>query len=143
MMSLSPMTVQYLVLGAFSAVWLGMYRLANALSQRGDEPFHVAADKRDRRKARFYYNSVWLGLGMGFLSFLCLQALANSAFETLSTRDAVLGVVRGLGLWGLLIVGAVWSQVGQRVGLPNSDGTSLQASSENHTEPRFPDRRFH
>jgi hypothetical protein len=91
----------------------------------GWEPYHLAAYRRDRRKARFYYVSVWVGLAAAFLSLIAVETLAGVTFDTTNMRNWVLGILRGIGLWGLLIIAMVWSQVGQRVSQPNSDGTSL------------------
>ncbi len=123
-MALSPMTVKFLVMGLLLMGWLAICRSVMRLDSQ--QPFHVASFRRDRRKARFYFFSVWSGIVAAFLSFLCLEALASVPFETSLTRNWVLGAVRGIGLFGLVIVAFVWSQIGQRAGQPNSDGMSLQ-----------------
>jgi hypothetical protein len=133
-MALSPITVKFLVMGLLTLGWLGVCRSVMRLDAR--QPFPVAAYHRDRRKARFYFLSVWAGLVAAFLSFCCLEALTGVAFEASLTRDWVLGCVRGIGLFGLVISGFVWSQVGQRVAQPNSDGTSLQPLPEKQFEPQ-------
>jgi hypothetical protein len=125
---MSPMLVKFIVLGLLSTGWLALHHQIKRLD--ANQAYHVAAYRRDRRKARLYFHSVWIGLIAAFLSFGCLEALSGVEFESGITRDWVLGVLRGLGLWGLLIVGAVWSQVGQRASLPNSDGKSLVSVPE-------------
>jgi hypothetical protein len=123
-MALSPITVKFLVMGLLTTVWLAVCRKVMRLDSA--QPFHLASYHRDRRKARFYFLSVWAGLGLALLSFLCLEALAGETFETSLMRDWVLGVTRGIGLFGLVIAAFVWSQIGQRASQTNSDGASLQ-----------------
>ena len=118
-----PIAVKFGALGLLSAGWLALHRHVNVLAQ--DKAFHVAASQRDQRKARFYFHSVWIGLIAAFLCFGSMEAIASVSFDSPQMRDWALGLVRGLGLWGLLIVGAVWARVGQRVSLPNSDGMAL------------------
>ena len=118
-----PIAVKFGALGLLSVGWLTLHRQVNILAQ--DKAYHVAAYQRDRRKARFYFRSVWIGLIAAFLCFGSLEALAGVSFDSPQMREFALGVVRGLGLWGLLVAGAVWARVGQRVSLPNSDGMAL------------------
>jgi hypothetical protein len=114
------------------AVWLFLFRRANRLEQ--GKAFHVAAHQRDQRKARLYYRSVWVGLTVATLSMLCLQVLAEQAFDSRLQREWTFNLISGMGLWGLFILAAVWSQVGQRVSQPNSDGQSLLPSPEPHND---------
>src|SRR5947207_2197703 len=100
-MPISPTTVKFLVMGFLCMGWLAFCR--NVMRLDSMQPFHVAAYHRDRRKARFYFFSVWVGLGAAILSFLCLEALAGVIFDTTATRNWILGVARGVGMWGLLI----------------------------------------
>ncbi len=118
-----PIAVKFGVLGLLSAGWLTLHRHVNILAQ--DQAYHLAAARRDQRKARFYFHSVWIGLIAAFLCFGCMEALTGVSFESPQMRDGLLGLVRGLGLWGLLITGAVWARVGQRASMPNSDGMAL------------------
>ena len=122
-MQFLPIAVKFGVLGLLSAGWLALHRHINVLAQ--DKAYHLAAYQRDQRKARFYFRSVWIGLIAAFLCFGSLETLTGVSFESPQMRDFALGLVRGLGLWGLLIAGAVWARVGQRASLPNSDGMSL------------------
>ena len=118
-----PNVVKMLVLGMFSVVWLMLHQRVMQI-----EPavaYHLAAYHRDRRKARFYFLSVWVGLVAAFLGLGCQEALTTVNFDSASIRDWTLGTVRGIGLWGLLIVGMVWTRVGMRASQPNSDGGSL------------------
>ncbi|HZO88417.1 MAG TPA: hypothetical protein VFB38_08760 [Chthonomonadaceae bacterium] len=138
-MALSPTTVKFLVMGLLSIGWLAYYRRDMRLED--SQPFHVAADRRDRRKARFYFLSVWSGLAAAFLSFLCLEALASVPFESAVTRDWVLGSIRGVGFFGLIIAGFAWSQVGLRVSQPNSDDKSLLPLPEPPDDRRTRSRR--
>lgn len=120
----SGLTVKFLTLGVLGVAWLLLSK--HLLRVDTHQPFHVASYQRDRRKARFYFMSVWTGLAVTFLSFIILDALATIRFDSMLTRDWVLNVLRGVGLWGLMTIALVWTQVGQRVGLPGSDGKSLQ-----------------
>lgn len=120
----SGLMVKFVTLGILGAAWLLLSR--RLLRVDATQPFHVAAYQRDRRKARFYFLSVWTGLAATFLSFIVLEALTPIHFDSLLTRDWVLNILRGVGLWGLMTIALVWTQVGQRVGMPGSDGKSLQ-----------------
>jgi hypothetical protein len=123
-----PNVVKFLVLAMFSAVWLALHQRVMQLDPY--QAYHIAADRRDRRKARFYFLSVWIGLIAAFLGLGCQEALSGVAFDSAAARDWTLGTVRGVGLWGLLIVSMVWSRVGLRASQPNSDGQSLTPLSE-------------
>lgn len=122
-MQFLPIAMKFGVLGLLSTAWLALHRQVNVLAT--DKAYHLAAYQRDQRKARFYFRSVWVGLIAAFLCFGCLEALAGVAFESPQMRESTFALVRGLGLWGLLIAGAVWARVGQRASMPNSDGMSL------------------
>src|SRR5688572_24193585 len=126
-----PDTALILKFGTLGLLGLA-YLLLSKRIMRVDphQPFHVAAYQRDRRKARFYSTSVWVGLAATFLSFITLEALAGVRFDTNTIREAVLNVLYGVGLWGLMIIALVWSQLGQRVALPGSDGKSIQPLPE-------------
>ena len=65
-----------------------------------------------------------------FISLGCQEALTLVAFDSTMTRDLMLGVLRGLGLWGLLIVGMVWVRIGLRASQTNMDGDSLTPFGE-------------
>jgi hypothetical protein len=122
-MQFLPIVVKFGSLALLSAGWLTLHRQVNVLAQ--DKAYPLASYQRDQRKARFYFRSVWIGLIAAFLCFGSLETLTGVSFESPQVRDFALGLVRGLGLWGLLIAGAVWSRVGQRASLPNSDGMAL------------------
>ena len=122
-MPILPTLIELGVLGLLSAIWLTMHFQAKRLNE--NQPYHLASYHRDRRQARFYFLSVWVGLVTAFLGYRCLEATSGMGFETNITRIWVVGTLRGLTMWGLLIIGAVWSQVGQRASQPNSDGKSL------------------
>jgi len=137
-MLISTLTAKILALSFLSVVWLALFARAKRLDM--NQPFHVASDRRDRRKARFYYLSAWIGLGVAFLSLLCLDGLANVAFDSAVLRDTVLSVTRAVGVWGLLIVGLVLSQVGHRLAAPNADGQSLTPIPNERERPRLDER---
>ncbi len=118
-----PLAVKFGVMAILSTGWLAMHRHMNDLPQ--NQPFHLAAAKRDARKGRFYFLSVWVGLLAAFFCFGSLEALGSVSFDSTQARDWVLGLVGGLGLWGILISAAVWARVGQRASMPNADGMSL------------------
>ena len=75
-------------------------------------PYHVALDRRDRRRSKFYYQSVWSGLGVSFLSLMSIDAIANAEFDSRAERLVALSIAKILALWGLMVVGVVWAQVG-------------------------------
>ena len=122
-MLIEPTAVKYLILGFLGMGWMAFCRHVMRLDTR--QTYHLAAHQRDRRKARFYYLSVWIGLAAVFLSLFAGEVLSGVVFESLAIQNWVLGTLRGIGLWGVMIMAMVWSQVGQRVSYPNSDGRSL------------------
>lgn len=121
-----PPAGKFLVLAFLGAFWLIQFRRISRLA--GNVPYHVASYERDKRKARFYYHSMWLCIGVALLSFLALEALSGVIFDGAVQREWVFSVLRGLGLWGLATVAMIWSQVGIRASEPNSDGQSLLPS---------------
>ena len=123
-----PITGKFLILGLLGMVWVALSRYA--MRVEAGEPFHLATYQRDRRKARFYYLSIWAGLTAAFVSFTCLEAVASVSFDSPAEREWVFNLLRGLGLWGLVIIAMVWSQVGQRVSHINSDGKALLPTPE-------------
>ena len=129
-MVIAPTAVKYVALTLLSIVWLILFHRTTRTEGGPGRPFHLAVAQRDRRKARFYYLSIWIGLASAFLSLMAVEALSGLVFETTSVRAWVLGIMRGLGLWGLMILTMVWSQVGARVSQPNSDGRSLMPTGE-------------
>jgi|SRR5579871_5251068 len=132
-MPMLPIGVESLVLIALSIAWLAWHRQVNRLPE--NQPYHLAAHRRDLSKARFYVSSVWGGLLVAFLSFRCLEAVSGLAFDTTQTRAWTIGILRGLTMGGLLVIGAVWSQVAQRASQPNADGRSLTPLPEERTSP--------
>lgn len=128
---LSPVAVKMLVLSLLSISWLLIGK--NAMRLEENQPYHLAADRRDRRKARFYANSVWIGLAAAFLSFVSLEALGSESFDSAEIRTAALGMLRGIGFWGLSVCFLIWTQVASRVLQRNSDGASLIPTPEPHS----------
>lgn len=118
-----PIVIELLVLGLLSIGWLAFHDQVNRFPLGA--AYHVAAHRRDTRKAKFYFFSVWVGLVVAFLSARSLEALSGQAFDSPTQRAWILGSLRGIEMWGLLMIGAVWARVGKRVALPNSDGQSL------------------
>jgi hypothetical protein len=117
------MAVTFLVLSLLATVWLAVRERVTRLNF--NEPFHLSTLKRDRRKARFYAQSVWVGLIATFVGMLTLDFAAGTVIESQALRNDIVGVAYGVGLWGLLIIAMVWSQVAERVSQANSDGQSL------------------
>src|SRR4051812_6933530 len=108
-MPLLPTFVKFSTLGILCVVWLAIHQRIMQLDAR--LVYHLAAVHRDRRKALFYFRSVWIGLVAAFISLGCQEALTLVTFDSTLTRDLMLGALRGLGLWGLLIVGMVWVRI--------------------------------
>jgi len=127
-MPIFPTFVKFATLGILCVVWLAMHQRIVQLDAR--LVYHLAAVHRDRRKAIFYFRSVWVGLIAAFVSLGCQEALTQVSFDSTMTRDWMLGALRGLGLWGLLIVGMVWVRIGQRASQSNLDGDSLTPYQE-------------
>ena len=127
-MPIFPTVVKFAALGVLSVIWLALHQRIMQLD--ANLVYHLAARERDRRKATFYFRSVWVGLVAAFLSLGCQEALGQVAFDSAMTRELMLGAVRGLGLWGLLIVGMVWVRIGIRASQPNLDGDSLTPFGE-------------
>ena len=109
-------------------VWLALHQRVVQLD--AGLVYHLAAVHRDRSKALFYFRSVWIGLIAAFISLGSQEALTLIAFDSTATRDMILGVLRGLGLWGLLVVGMVWVRIGPRASQTNLDGDSLTPYQE-------------
>jgi len=121
-MVISSAAVSLIILSLFAIVWMAVREYVTRLD--GKLPYHVGAYQQDRRKGRFYFISVWTGLSVAFLSLACLQVVASILMDSGNTRNVILGVAYGLGLWGLLVIGLVWSQIGHRAIEFNSDGKS-------------------
>lgn len=135
-MQIAPAAAKLLFLGILSMVWLALLNQARQLD--GREAFYVAVDRRDKRLARFYARSMWMGIGATFLSLLCLDAFDSISFDSHAQRDLIAGVTRAAGIWGLLIIGAVWTQVGSKVTQLKFDFRSLAAID---TKPKDRGRR--
>src|SRR5438067_1873976 len=123
-----PAVVKFATLGSLSMVWLAIHQRIMQLDAR--LVYHLAAIHRDRRKAAFYFRSVWVGLIAAFISLGFQEAVAQMSFDSAATRELLLGALRGVGLWGLLIVGMVWVRIGLRASQPNLDGDSLTPFGE-------------
>jgi hypothetical protein len=126
---MNPLTIELAFMTALAAAWLTLHGRV-IKPQTGSLPYHVALEKRDTRKARFYYASVWLGLLAAFLSARTLEAMGSVTFDSTAQKSWVLGGLRGVELWGLLVVAAVWSRIGSRASQINLDGTSLLPVSQ-------------
>jgi hypothetical protein len=111
--------LKFSVFAFLCASWLGLHQAAARIDPR--QTYHVASAHRDRRRARFYLYSVWTGLIAAFVCYGSLEAFTSSAFDTTLARQIVSGVLRGVGLWGLLVIGLVWARVGQRAGDATAD----------------------
>jgi hypothetical protein len=133
-MQIAPTTAKLLFLGILSMVWLALLNQARQLDN--GEAFYVAIDRRDKRLSRFYSRSMWTGIGAAFLSLLCLDAFETIAFDSHAQRDLITGVTRATGMWGLLIIGAVWSQLGSKVRDLKFDFRSLQPIDSNRKDRR-------
>jgi len=120
----SASVVMMFVLSFLMIIWMGLRERTVKVDR--SMPYHLGTYQADRRKARFYFLSGWTGLAAAFLGMVTMQVIAGTSFDRSAPRQTVLGISYGVGIWGLLIVGLVWSQVGRRVNEPNSDGNSLQ-----------------
>ena len=133
-MVVSPAAVSLFILSLFAMLWMALRE--RVLRLDGSLPYHVATQQQDRRKGRFYFKSVWTGLLSAFAGMACLQIMANTLFNANNARNFVNGIAYGLGLWGLLIIGMVWSQIGQRTLEPNSDRQMLTPVEEKKRDKR-------
>lgn len=134
-----PTVVKFMTLGVLCMTWLAMHQQVIQL-----EPhlvYHLASMRRDRRKAQFYFRSVWVGLISAFLSLGCLEAFNQVTFDSAMVRETAFGALRGLGLWGLLIVGMVWLRIGLRASRPNLDGDSLLPAPDERNDKDSNSRR--
>ena len=122
-MVISSAAVSLIVLSLFAMAWMAMRE--RVTRRDGTKPYHIGLYQQDRRKGLFYYRSVWTGLIASFVALACLQVIANTLMAASNTRNFISGTAYGLGIWGLLIVGLVWSQIGHRAIEFNSDGKSL------------------
>jgi hypothetical protein len=135
-MPVFPTFVKFATLGILSTLWLAIHQRIMQLDAH--LVYHLAAMHRDRRKAAFYYRSVWVGLVAAFIGLGCQEAMSQVAFDSSVVRDTMLGAIRGLGLWGLLIVGMVWVRIGLRASQPNLDGDSLAPFGEEERNKKRP-----
>jgi hypothetical protein len=127
-MGISPLAVKYGVMGIVCGIWLATYK--GMLQWRSEQMFHVAEYQRHRRKSRFYMLSVWIGLALALAGLIGAEAIPVFPIAPAALREMILAVVRGLGLCGLLIVAAVWSQVGRRVLDSDPDDQSVRPLPE-------------
>jgi hypothetical protein len=127
-MPILPTVVKFATLGLLCVAWLAVHQHIMQLDAR--LVYHLAAVRRDQRKALFYFRSVWVGLVAAFISLGVQEALLLVNFDSTVTRDLTVGAIRGLGLWGLLIVGMVWVRIGLRATQTNLDGDSLTPYEE-------------
>jgi len=127
-MQVLPTAIKFSTLGLLSLVWLAMHQQVMQLDAR--LVYHIAAITRDRKKAEFYFRSVWVGLVAAFISLGGQEAIGQVTFDSVATREIMLSIMRGLGLWGLLVVAMVWVRIGLRASQPNLDGDSLTPYEE-------------
>ena len=118
-----PNVAKLIVLGTLSVTWLTLHQYALRLETA--QVYHLAAHHRDKRKAVFYFRSVWVGLIAALIAFGAIEVASNYSFDSSALREGTFGVLRGLGIWGLLVVGMVWSRIGLRASHINLDGDSL------------------
>ncbi len=119
---LLPATGKFLMLTLLGGFWL--LAVCSVMRLDHNQPFHLAVYQRDQRKARFYFLSVWIGLITALICFMGLEVVDGIVFFDLMQRQWALNLLRGAGMFGLGIVALIWTQVGQRVSLVNSDGKS-------------------
>jgi hypothetical protein len=127
-MQVLPTAIKFSTLGLLSLIWLALHQQVMQLDSR--LVYHVAAYNRDKRKAEFYFRSVWVGLVAAFISLGGQEAIGQITFDSTITREIMLSIMRGLGLWGLLVVAMVWVRIGLRASQPNLDGESLTPYEE-------------
>ena len=135
---MTPVIIELAVLSLLSVCWLTLH--GQLVKNVSHDVFHVAHDRQAIRKAKFYYQSVWLGILSAFLCARLLEALAGASFDSGSQKAWVMGSLRGVEMWGLLITAGVWTLVGRRVSKPNSDGRSLIAVEQAETTRTDRDR---
>src|SRR5436853_6957574 len=97
-MPILPNVVKFATLGILCVAWLALHQRIMQLDAR--LVYHLAAVRRDQRKALFYFRSVWIGLIAAFISLGVQEALSLVVFDSTITRDLTLGAIRGLGRWG-------------------------------------------
>jgi hypothetical protein len=127
-MQLMPTAMKFTTLGLLSLVWLALHQQVMQLDSR--LVYHIAAINRDKKKAEFYFRSVWVGLIAAFISLGGQEAIGQITFDSAFTRELMLSIIRGIGLWGLLVVAMVWVRIGLRASQPNLDGDSLTPYEE-------------
>ncbi len=129
-----PNAAKLLVLGSLSIAWLTLHQ--RALRLEPAQVYHLASQDRDKRKAQFYFRSVWAGLLAAFIAFGALEVSSNYSFDTIMAREGTLGVLRGIGIWGLLVIVMVWTRIGSRASQINLDGQSLTPYREDLDDPK-------
>jgi len=116
----TPPAGKIFTLVALGSLWLLMFSRVSRLAPAA--PFHVAAYSRDRIKAKFYYRSIWAALAAALVSLLALETLSYVAFDSTMQREWILSVIRGLGLWGVMTIAMIWSQIGKRAAQIDLEG---------------------
>lgn len=111
-MGVEPFACSMVVLTMLFTIW-GMMRekvsrVDHALA------YHVGLYQRDRRRARFYFWSVWLALLVTFASLFCISQMAELTSPQPQWQRYVLGGLYGVGLWGLSVVALIWLAIGKR-----------------------------
>ncbi len=122
-MATSPMVYTIVLLSSLGMAWLVLREKVAKLD--AGIAYHVAAAQRDQRKARFYGQSVWIAIAASSLGLIVTSVIATSGGKSTPTSQMCVGLAYGLGLWGLMVISSVWSQVGKRASLTNADGKSL------------------
>lgn len=122
-MATSPMVYTIVLLSSLGMAWLVLREKVAKLD--ADIAYHVAAAQRDQRKARFYGQSVWFAIMATALGLIVTSVIATSGGKATPISQMCAGSAYGLGLWGLMVMSSVWSQVGKRASMSNSDGKSL------------------
>jgi hypothetical protein len=132
---MNPLVIELAFMTVLTGLWLSFHGRVLRLDN-GTFPYHVALERRDSRKAKFYFASVWIGLLAAFLSARTLEAMWSVSFDSATQKSWILGGLRGVEMWGLFVVGAVWSRIGLRASQSNMDGKSLMPAPQKREDPK-------
>lgn len=132
-MTALPNVVKIATLLILSLIWLTVHK--RVLLLESNKLYHVAIYQRSRRQEVFYSRSVWVGLSAAFLSMIFIELLSDVFFDSDMVRDWTFGLLRGLGIWGLTIIGLVWLRVALRNGKTDPDEPSLFSMREKNQKP--------
>ncbi|CCW34422.1 hypothetical protein [Chthonomonas calidirosea] len=119
-MHLQPFACSMTVLSVLSVLWGVVREWVCRIDYH--LVYHVGVDQRNKRRARFYFWSVWVALCTTLISLACIARVVDWEIPHEPWQPYLLGILYGLGLWGLTIVALIWLSIGKRASELTLDG---------------------